>query len=210
MVSLERWETWVRRIAALGTLLLFVMVLLGVGRAVGRPKGRIVGESYERLSLPLYFGVAIGALAGLVAMVWLWRPLPVRLSRPLRVVALVAGSLLSAAGVGLAIWGRLALGEMYNVSTEVGAELFANHRLVTSGPFARVRHPMYVGALLWALGGVLLYRTWTMVMLLVEEAATNLGRARREEEALAAEFGEEWQAYTRRVPAGLPFVGGHR
>lgn len=31
-------------------------------------------------------------------------------------------------------------------------------------------------------------------------------RARREEQALAAEFGERWQAYKRRVPPFLPFI----
>lgn len=34
-----------------------------------------------------------------------------------------------------------------------------------------------------------------MVLLLAAEIVTNVGRARREEQALAAEFGQEWQAY---------------
>jgi protein-S-isoprenylcysteine O-methyltransferase Ste14 len=103
----------------------------------------------------------------------------------------------------------VALGEMYNVSTEMGAELHAHHRLVISGPFAMVRHPMYLRAVIQFLGGVLLYRTWSVALLLAAEIVTNLGRARREEQALAAEFGQEWQAYARRVPSGLPFVAAH-
>ncbi len=112
-------------------------------------------------------------------------------------------------GFGSVVWGRVALGEMYNISTEVGAELYAHHRLVTSGPFTLVRHPMYLGAIVQFLGGVLLYRTWSVVILLTAEIVTNLGRARREEQALAAEFGLDWQAYARRVPSGLPFVTAH-
>ncbi|HYB36966.1 MAG TPA: isoprenylcysteine carboxylmethyltransferase family protein [Mycobacterium sp.] len=119
------------------------------------------------------------------------------------------GSVLYGVGFGSVIWGRVVMGEMYNVSTEVGAELFAHHRLVTSGPFALVRHPMYLGVAIQFLGGVLLYRTWSVVLLLAEEIVTNIGRARREEQALAAEFGQEWQAYARRVPPGLPFVADH-
>jgi protein-S-isoprenylcysteine O-methyltransferase Ste14 len=210
MVSVEWLEGWAKRVGALGTLGEGLMALQGVWYAWRRPKGRIVGRPYERLSLPVYLGMALEVLAGLGALVWLWRPIPVHLPRPLRVAALVGGSVLYVVGLALVLWGRLALGKMYNVSTEVGAELYAHHRLVTSGPFARVRHPMYLGVMVQFLGGMLLYRTWSLVLLLVEEVVTNLGRARREEEALAAEFGEEWRAYARRVPAGLPFVGDHR
>ncbi|HTX94576.1 MAG TPA: isoprenylcysteine carboxylmethyltransferase family protein [Mycobacterium sp.] len=209
VLTLEQCEVWARRIGVLGALAESLMVLRGVSHAWRRPKGRIVGRAYERLSLPMYLGMVMETLVGLGALILLWRPIPLRLSRPQRAVALVLGSVLYAAGFGFVIWGRIALGKMYNVSTEVGAELFAHHRLVTSGPFALVRHPMYLGAAVQFLGGVLLYRTWSVVLLLAEEVATNLGRARREEQALAAEFGPEWQAYARLVPTGLPFVAAH-
>jgi protein-S-isoprenylcysteine O-methyltransferase Ste14 len=185
------------------------MVVHGVWYAWHRPKGHIVGRAYERLPLSTYLRIALAGLVGLAALILLWRPLPLRLSRPMRAVALVLGSVLYVVGFGSVIWGRMALGEMYNISTEAGAELYAHHRLVTSGPFALVRHPMYVGVVIQFLGGVLLYRTWSAVLLLAAEVITDLGRARREEQALAAEFGQQWQAYAQRVPVGLPFVAAH-
>jgi protein-S-isoprenylcysteine O-methyltransferase Ste14 len=92
---------------------------------------------------------------------------------------------------------------MYNVSTSTGAQLFSGHRLVTHGPFAYVRHPMYLGGQLAEIGALLVFRNWT-ALLVALNAPTLFLRARREEEALAAEFGEEWKAYRQRVPAWLP------
>ena len=204
VTTVEQWEAWGRRIATLGVVLVTGMALLGVGNAISRPKGRVVGRGYERLPFVLYVLVAIAEVA---AVVRLWRPISLHLSRPMRVVAILVGGLLYAAGLGLIIGGRLALGEMYNVSSSFGAELYVDHRLVTSGPFAMVRHPMYVGAVLGVLGGLLLYRTWTLVLILAH-LPIFVFRARREEEALAAEFGEQWRTYARQVPPGLPFVDG--
>jgi protein-S-isoprenylcysteine O-methyltransferase Ste14 len=55
---------------------------------------------------------------------------------------------------------------MYNVSSAFGNRLYADQELVTSGPFALVRHPMYLGALIAGMGGVLLFRTWSAVLVL--------------------------------------------
>ncbi len=91
---------------------------------------------------------------------------------------------------------------MYNVSSSMGAQLYADHRLVTHGPFAIVRHPMYLGVILASAGGLLIYRTWTLLFTTVSFLGLVL-RARREEEALAAEFSEQWEEYRRRVPAWI-------
>ncbi|MEK7325043.1 MAG: isoprenylcysteine carboxylmethyltransferase family protein, partial [Chloroflexota bacterium] len=84
-----------------------------------------------------------------------------------------------------------------------GAQLYADQRLIVRGPFAIVRHPMYLGVLIAALGAIPIYQTWTSVFV----ALNFLGlifRARREEQTLAAEFGEQWEAYCRSVPAWIP------
>jgi protein-S-isoprenylcysteine O-methyltransferase Ste14 len=101
------------------------------------------------------------------------------------------------------LWGRLALGKNYFVSTGFGAQLFAGHQLVSSGPFAVVRHPMYTGLFLAALGSLLIYPTWT-TLLFASFAPMIIVRARNEEAALRAEFGEQWREYCQRVPAFFP------
>jgi protein-S-isoprenylcysteine O-methyltransferase Ste14 len=92
---------------------------------------------------------------------------------------------------------------MYRTASGLGVQLHAEHRLITFGPFALVRHPLYLGLQLAALGGFLLYWTWTLVFVTVSFLGLVI-RARREEQALAAEFGEGWDAYCQRVPAWIP------
>jgi protein-S-isoprenylcysteine O-methyltransferase Ste14 len=149
---------------------------------------------YLAIGIP-YFG----------ACALLWRPLPLTLSRPARLAALMLGALLYFPGLALVLWGRLTLGRMYNVSSSLGAQLYADQELVTRGPFAYVRHPMYLGILVASFGGLLLYRTWTLIFTTINFLAL-IVRARREEQALAAEFGEQWEAYGRRVPGWLPQI----
>jgi protein-S-isoprenylcysteine O-methyltransferase Ste14 len=140
----------------------------------------------------LYFGLCYA----------LWRPLPWAPSPAARAVALALGAILFFPGVGLVLWGRLTLGEAYNASLSSGAQLLSGQPLITRGPFALVRHPMYLGINLVAIGGLLLYRTWTFAFGLTLVAL--IIRARLEEEVLAVEFGEQWEEYRRRVPSWIP------
>lgn len=84
-----------------------------------------------------------------------------------------------------------------------GAQLFADHQLVTTGPYAIVRHPMYVGLAFAAWGALLIYFTWTTVYFACF-APLLAFRAYREEQALSAEFGEQWHEYCKRVRAFIP------
>jgi len=117
----------------------------------------------------------------------------------------VLGSLLYFAGLVFVLWGRLMLGKNYFVSSGIGAQLFEGHQLITSGPYAIVRHPMYFGLFIMALGSLLLYHTWTTLFFASFVPLTVL-RARREELLLAEEFGTEWQEYCKRVPQFFPRV----
>ena len=192
-------EGVVRWAGALMVAVTLAVVFWGLARALRHPAGRTTGQAGKFLHLWFYLLIGIPFFG--VAFL-LWRPLPLTLSPAARIAALVVGALLYFPGLGLVLWGRLTLGTMYNVSTIAGAQLYADHRLITRGPFAVVRHPMYLGLMLASVGGLLVYRTWTLVF-----ALTFLGlfvRARREEEALAAEFGAEWEEYKRRVPGWIP------
>ena len=48
-------------------------------------------------------------------------------------------------------------------------------------------------------------RTWTALVIAISLPGIIL-RARREEEALAAQFGQQWQDYAQRVPALIPRI----
>ncbi|KAK0748716.1 Isoprenylcysteine carboxyl methyltransferase family-domain-containing protein [Apiosordaria backusii] len=83
----------------------------------------------------------------------------------------------------------------------------AEHVLVTSGIYARFRHPSYFGFFWWALGTQL---TMGNVISFMGYAAVLWkffsGRIRVEEEALVRFFGGEYEAYRKRVGTKIPFV----
>lgn len=197
--SLEQWVRWAGAVALAVSL---GVVLVGIARGLHRPRGRATGLGRKTVRLWFYLLIGIPFFG---ACFLLWRPLPLPLSASARITALIVGAPLLFSGLALLLWARLTLGEMYNVSTSVGAQLYANHRLITHGPFAIVRHPMYAGLILASMGGLLTYRTWTLLFTSVDFLALAL-RARREEQTLAAEFGAEWEEYRRRVPGWLPRV----
>jgi protein-S-isoprenylcysteine O-methyltransferase Ste14 len=86
------------------------------------------------------------------------------------------------------------------------------HHLATSGAYARIRHPQYVGFVLIMFGFLLQWPTLvtlTMFPILVYMYAR---LARREEQEVLAEFGDQYRGYMARTPAFIPrlrkFSGG--
>jgi protein-S-isoprenylcysteine O-methyltransferase Ste14 len=76
--------------------------------------------------------------------------------------------------------------------------------LVTSGPYAHCRHPLYRQILLGALGMALLLGSLLHLALLLALAAVLGGKARREERALLALHPEAYQVYRAATPAIVP------
>ena len=80
--------------------------------------------------------------------------------------------------------------------------------LATSGPYARVRHPQYVGFLLIMLGFLLQWPTLLTAIMFPILGWMYVRLARREEQEVHAEFGEEYARYAERTSAFLPRLGG--
>lgn len=69
------------------------------------------------------------------------------------------GVLIFFPSLALYLFGMRTLGTMFGVSSGFGVHLYADHRLITSGPYSVVRHPMYVAVICAGVGGLLIYRT---------------------------------------------------
>ena len=200
-MSLGLVQTIIRWAGGLLAYTTLGVVLYGIWRGTQRQAGRTTGRTGAWLRSPWFYLASSTLFFGVCYFGWI--PLPWVASPSIRAWMLALGSLLYFPGMGFVLWGRLALGKMYFVSTGFGAQLYADHNLVTGGPFAIVRHPMYLGLVTAALGSLLLYQIWTALAFAIF-APFVLFRARREEAALAAEFGAQWQAYCKRVPAFIP------
>lgn len=78
------------------------------------------------------------------------------------------------------------------------------HRLATTGAYARVRHPQYIGFVLIMTGFLLQWPTLvTLVMYPVLLVMYGL-LGKREEREMLAQFGDEYRRYTQAVPAFIP------
>jgi protein-S-isoprenylcysteine O-methyltransferase Ste14 len=116
------------------------------------------------------------------------------------VIALI-GTMLCAAGIGFAIWARMVIGTNWGMPMT----LKQGHELVTAGPYAHVRHPIYAGVMLAMLGSVLVISLLWLVVLLLN-GAQFVYAARKEEQLMLKNFPNEYPAYMRRTKMIIPFV----
>jgi protein-S-isoprenylcysteine O-methyltransferase Ste14 len=172
--TIERWTRWIAAAAGIATLA--AALWRGVWRGLQRPPGRTTGAADRVLRAPIQ--LVFGALwIGVCAL--LWRPIPLVLSASVRAIALILGVSLAFPGLALYWWGAGTLGEMYKPASALGVQLNVQHRLPKAhGPFALVRHPLYLGLQMAAFGGLLIFRTWTLVFVAVNFLVLVL-RARR-------------------------------
>lgn len=173
-------------------------------------KGQAVSLLPERggRKYPLWMQIAlmvVGLLICIPLFYYGWVPL-FKIAGNTKTILKVVGLIIYLAGFGFTLWARRTLGKYWGLSTSLDVKLFDEHQLIQSGPYAFVRHPMYFGAWIFMFGLLLLYPTWTILILLVSMLTAFSGRARREEVALAERFGESWVEYKQRTWFIIPLI----
>jgi protein-S-isoprenylcysteine O-methyltransferase Ste14 len=111
------------------------------------------------------------------------------------------GVTLVLAGVGLAVYARVYLGRNWGMPMSRKEE----PELVTGGPYAIVRHPIYTGIILAMLGSAIGESLFWAVLLIVF-APYFVYSARREEELMCEQFPAQYPAYMRRTKMIVPLV----
>jgi protein-S-isoprenylcysteine O-methyltransferase Ste14 len=114
----------------------------------------------------------------------------------------VAAVILSYLGLAVAVWARVTLGRNWSAIPE----LKQGHELVTRGPYAAVRHPIYTGLLLMFAAVAALWATPAGLFLLLVVAVGIQLKLSREETLLAGEFPDQWPAYHARTKRVLPLI----
>ncbi len=113
-----------------------------------------------------------------------------------------AGLVVLAVGAALRVGPMLALGRRF-VSV---VALQEDHALCTTGLYARVRHPSYLGILLMDLGFAGVFRSWIALLVLPVVFWMFARRMDVEEAFMADHFGEEYRAYAARTARLVPGV----
>jgi protein-S-isoprenylcysteine O-methyltransferase Ste14 len=189
--------------------LAFVMALAGwisslrKGEAVTLLPERTEGASTARSQVGF---VLLSLVISVLIIYLLWIPLPVSISGSVGRILKAVGVVLFLAGLSLTFWARRTLGAMWGISTSRQVKLLPNHRLIQSGPYAWVRHPMYLGWWVSVLGLLMIYRTWILLGIFCMSLVIFYRRARLEESVLAGKFGEEWKSYVARSKCLIPFI----
>ncbi len=114
----------------------------------------------------------------------------------------VAGALVASAGAGLTVWGKLRLGRWFSATFGVKE----GHELVTDGPYAITRHPIYTGVLLMLFGSAFAWGSLLTLLLALLFSMTLYFHTVYEELLLEQHFGDAWRDYRRRVPRLVPFT----
>jgi protein-S-isoprenylcysteine O-methyltransferase Ste14 len=87
------------------------------------------------------------------------------------------------------------------------ARLVEGHKLITVGPYAYVRNPIYTGMLGMLIATGLAMEHWTALLIAIVVFVVGMViRVRSEEKLLRAAFGKEFEEYARRVPAVIPGI----
>lgn len=123
-------------------------------------------------------------------------------ARPLAALQ-VAGVVLTYLGLPLTIWSRARLGRFWSAVVA----LKRDHRLIQSGPYRVVRHPLYSGIILAAIGLAICVTTWSSLLGAALLLICFERRAHKEDALLATEFGAEFEAYRQRTGRLIPRMG---
>ncbi|HVP35901.1 MAG TPA: isoprenylcysteine carboxylmethyltransferase family protein [Terriglobales bacterium] len=92
-----------------------------------------------------------------------------------------------------------------NRQWSLGAQLIEGHRLVTTGPYKLVRHPIYSGMLGLMLATALALSRWIAIIpATILFVAGAVIRISSEEKLLRQSFGQEFEDYVRKVPMLIP------
>jgi protein-S-isoprenylcysteine O-methyltransferase Ste14 len=145
---------------------------------------------YQNLPLPA------GSAVGIVAVLLLHRVRPAPLPGP-RALERAVGAAALTVGCALNVW---ALVERRR-RTSGEFQLEKPESLVTTGPYAFSRHPMYTGWWLIHVGvGMLRASAWVVATLPVAVLIEHFGGSVAEERALQRRFGADYTDYAERVP----------
>ena len=162
-------------------------------------------KSTQRLE-PVASGI-VRLLAILVAIVLLsttWIPLP-WLYRPVWRAGFWPfwlGAAVTVSGLLFAVWAREHLGR--NWSSQVSIK--QDHELITTGPYAVVRHPIYTGILVGFLGLAIALSEVRGFAVFVLFFLVFWAKLSKEEQWMRSQFGETYAKYVHRTAALVPYL----
>jgi protein-S-isoprenylcysteine O-methyltransferase Ste14 len=132
-----------------------------------------------------------------IPLPWLYHPL-----WPSGIWPFAVGAAVTVAGLLFAVWARQHLGSNWSRSVAIKQ----GHELITTGPYALVRHPICTGILTGFLGTAIALSQVRGVIAFVLVFLVFWAKLRMEEEWMRSQFGETYATYAHQTAALGPYL----
>jgi protein-S-isoprenylcysteine O-methyltransferase Ste14 len=167
-------------------------------KAAGAKATQRLEPAVSRLLRAFVFLIAIILLStASIPLPWLYRPL-----WPSGLVSFWLGAAVTLAGLLFAVWAREHLGANWSRSVTIKQD----HELITTGPYALVRHPIYTGILAGFLGTMVALAQVRGVIAFALVFLALWIKLRMEEQWMRSQFGETYANYVRHTSALVPWL----
>ncbi|MEM8652436.1 MAG: protein-S-isoprenylcysteine O-methyltransferase [Pseudomonadota bacterium] len=185
------------------TWVLFI-VLWAVIRYKPNRKSRKVNKTVTSRTLKERFSMVVSSFGlGYIPAVWIFTDYLDGFDYTPAIVTAAIGTIILFISLRMFRLTHKALGAMWSHSLD----LREDHKLVTSGIYEKVRHPMYTAFWLWALGAAFLLPNWVAGFSgLVGFGTLYFLRVGQEEQMMKDEFGSEYDAYMQRTKRIIPGI----
>ena len=158
-----------------------------------------VGGRWRGMPFRVLVGIGIALLVRELMRDYVRQPFPH--AATLNPIVAGAGVGLCALGIAIAIWARACIGRNWGAPMS----LREGHELVTSGPYAVVRHPIYSGISL-ALLGTSFVAWFPWIALTAAAFAYFVFAGLVEERSMKAQFPDAYPPYVKRTKMLIPYI----
>jgi len=94
------------------------------------------------------------------------------------------------------------LGKQFSIEVSIQED----HKLIQTGPYSLIRHPRYLGIVLFFIGFSFIFQSLIAICLVVALSFVLIWRIFTEEALMRQKFGEEWDEYCKKTWRICPFV----
>jgi protein-S-isoprenylcysteine O-methyltransferase Ste14 len=112
------------------------------------------------------------------------------------------GLLLTFIGFFLMNWSIIVLGKQFSVNVTIQND----HKLITIGPYNCIRHPRYLGIIIFLTGIPLTFLSIIPLIMDVLLLFVLIWRIKDEEDLMSQEFKDEWSKYRKTTYSLFPFI----
>ena len=180
------------------TVVWIVFLIYWQIKAVGAKTTRRLEPLASRILRALIFLIAIVLLATTsIPLRWLYRQF-----WPAGLWSFWLGAAVLVAGLLFAVWAREHLGSNWSRSVTIKQ----GHELITTGPYAVVRHPIYTGILAGFLGTAIALSQVRGFIVFVLIFLVLWLKLRMEEQWMRSQFGETYATYAHQTAALVPYL----